>query len=97
MEEIKAADSIVPVSLRVSLSSFSQYGDWLIYTAAGGNILAFDLARRRLVPCQLREPGTDEYLRQPKVIVDAGLLVFAREGSSDPGLYSVRLADVLPR
>ncbi len=97
MEEIKAADSIVPVSLRVSLSSFSQYGDWLIYAAAGGNILAFDLARRRLVPCQLREPGTDEYFRQPKVIVDAGLLVFAREGSSDPGLYSLRLADVLPR
>lgn len=97
--EIMAATSVVPASGRGGVGSFSQFGDWLIYAAWGG-ILAFDIAQKRLVPCQLR--GADDGPFLPvQVLEGPGILVFSRtagpkQASSSQGLYYVELASVLP-
>jgi hypothetical protein len=90
--EILATESVVPKQLRTATGTFVQFGDWLIYAAAGG-LLAFNTSDKRLIPCQIRL-DSDLFLMQRPTLL-GNVLVFSIVGGEEQGLYGVSLPELL--
>jgi len=98
--EITAAASSLSSELRQPAGGFVMAGTWMVY-AAGGGLLAFDVASRRLTAVQLPLSAGVTF-RAPKALAAEGLLLFELRGGDEalegkPGIYAVKLTDVLPR